>query len=51
MIVRFLAVLELCKQGRVDLEQASSFAELRVCWLGPDGVDAEPGFDVEEYQG
>jgi segregation and condensation protein A len=51
VIVRFLAVLELCKQGRVELEQASSFAELRVCWLGLDGVDAGPGFDVEEYQG
>jgi segregation and condensation protein A len=52
VIVRFLAVLELYKQGQVDLEQASSFAELQVCWIGQENV--EPGLsgsNVEEYQG
>ena len=33
VIVRFLAVLELFKQGVVDLEQAASFGELQVTWL------------------
>jgi segregation and condensation protein A len=48
IIVRFLALLELYKQGLVDLEQASSFAELQVSWLG----GAAPGaIEVEEYQG
>ena len=37
VIVRFLAVLELFKQGLVDLEQAISFGELQVTWLGGDG--------------
>ena len=47
IIVHFLALLELYKQGLVDLEQAVSFAELQVSWLGgADGVA-----DVEEYQG
>ena len=36
VIVRFLALLELYKQGLVDLEQASSLAELHVYWLGPE---------------
>jgi segregation and condensation protein A len=47
IIVRFLALLELYKQGLVDLEQTGSFAELQVSWLGGDPSPAE----VEEYQG
>jgi segregation and condensation protein A len=47
VIVHFLALLELYKQGLVDLEQASSFTELRVWWLGAAAGPAE----VEEYQG
>ena len=51
VIVRFLALLEMYKQGLVDLDQATSFAELTVSWIG----DGEPGpvvVDlVEEYQG
>jgi segregation and condensation protein A len=34
VIVRFLAVLELYKQGAVDLHQASTFGQLDVEWLG-----------------
>jgi segregation and condensation protein A len=52
VIVRFLAVLELYKQGLVDLEQASSFGELHVCWLGPEhGSPGGAPLEVEEYQG
>ena len=57
VIVRFLAALELCKQGRVELDQAGSFAELHLRWVG----DGEPGDarageavaldQVEEYVG
>jgi segregation and condensation protein A len=35
LIVRFLAVLELFKQGVIDLEQPASFADLIVMPLGP----------------
>lgn len=38
VVVRFLAVLELCKQGLVDLEQAERFGDIRVTWLGPEAV-------------
>ena len=43
VIVRFLAVLELYKQGLVDLEQATSFGDLHIAWLGADGDDAVAG--------
>jgi segregation and condensation protein A len=48
VIVRFLAVLELYKQGAVELEQSENFGELGVIWLGqPDAEHLE----VEEYTG
>ncbi len=34
VVVHFLAVLELYKQGLIDLEQAASFGELVVIWSG-----------------
>jgi len=42
VIVRFLAVLELFKQGLVDLEQAEQFGDLEIIWLGEDGTDGMP---------
>jgi len=49
VIVRFLAVLELYKQGAIDLEQSERLGELRVTWLG---LDTELGdLPIEEYQG
>ncbi|MGH9055541.1 MAG: segregation and condensation protein A [Acidimicrobiales bacterium] len=51
VIVRFLAVLELYKQGLVELEQARTFAELHVTWLGEADGSAPLDLRVEEYQG
>lgn len=34
VIVRFLALLELCKQGLVDLRQEGTFGTLEIEWLG-----------------
>jgi len=34
VIVHFLALLELYKQGRVELDQAESFGDLTVAWVG-----------------
>jgi chromatin segregation and condensation protein Rec8/ScpA/Scc1 (kleisin family) len=36
--VRFLAVLELFKKGLVDLDQAHTFGDIGVVWLGEDGA-------------
>ncbi len=36
VVVRFLAVLELYKEGAVELDQPTSFGELRITWLGEE---------------
>ena len=53
VIVRFLAVLELYKEGLVDLDQGVTFGELRVRWLGEGGslVPHAVMQSVGEYQG
>lgn len=39
VVVRFLAVLELFKQGLIDLEQPTTFGELTILWLGGEVDD------------
>jgi len=34
VVVHFLGLLELYKQGLVDLDQTATFGELRVLWTG-----------------
>ena len=36
IIVRFLAVLELFKQGLVDIAQGQTFGRIEITWLGED---------------
>lgn len=48
VIVRFLALLELYKQGAIDLEQNERLGELRVTWVGDVELSE---MRVEEYQG
>ena len=50
MIVRFLAVLELFKQGIVDLDQAGNFAELIVRPLDPDERVALDLASIEDWE-
>ena len=50
VIVRFLALLEMYKQGMIDLEQSERVGELRVTWLGTDAALLDE-LAVEEYQG
>jgi segregation and condensation protein A len=53
VIVRFLALLELCKRGRVDLEQGETFGDLVVTWIGDTAVLSVVGAGdaFEEYEG
>jgi segregation and condensation protein A len=52
VIVRFLAVLEMYKQGLVDLDQTETFGDLTVVWLGAEGGNlSDLDFEVEEYAG
>lgn len=39
VVVRFLAVLELYKQGLIDLHQPTTFGDLTISWLGGDVDD------------
>jgi segregation and condensation protein A len=50
VVVRFLAVLELFKQGLVEVEQADRFGDIRIEWTGPQ--DADPtALPVDVYEG
>ncbi len=49
MVARFLAVLELYREGRVSLDQVAPLGDLYLSWAD----QAEPGVhhDIEEYDG
>ena len=50
VIVRFLAVLELFKQGVVELDQAEQFGEIEITWTGGEHLDADE-FEIDVYEG
>jgi len=50
VIIRFLALLELYKQGYVELDQAERFGEIDVTWIGGTEVDADT-VAVDVYEG
>ena len=52
VVVHFLGLLELYKQGLVDLDQTATFGELRVLWTG-GLLEATPeqGEDREALEG
>jgi len=51
VIVRFLAVLEMFKQGLVELDQAETFGEIEIRWMGAD-VDARVSAGlIDDYEG
>jgi segregation and condensation protein A len=61
IIVRFLALLELCKIGRVNLGQGRTFGDLRIDWLEVDealaavtsgmGLGELAGIEIDDYEG
>ncbi|MEY2419504.1 MAG: segregation and condensation protein [Actinomycetota bacterium] len=51
VIVTFLALLEMFKQGLIEIEQSERFATLRVEWVGGEDPDAIADLFVEDYQG
>jgi segregation and condensation protein A len=61
VIVRFLALLELCKMGRVTLGQGSTFGDLEISWLPVEehlagvgsglGLAELGGYEIDEYGG
>jgi segregation and condensation protein A len=60
VIVRFLALLELCKMGRVGLGQGRTFGDLQIAWLEGDvlagvssgrGLAEMGGYQIDDYEG
>ena len=53
VIVRFLALLELYKQGAIELYQTESFGQLTVEWLGFPSALTETGIEamIDVYEG
>ena len=51
VVVRFLAVLELFKQGFVDLDQVQSFGDIQIVWLGRFRNELEELDPVDAYDG
>ena len=50
VIVRFLAVLELFKQGMLEVDQSERFGDIRIEWTGPRDLDAA-ALAVDIYEG
>ena len=46
IVVRFLAILEMFKQGLVELEQASIFGDITIEWVGDRGGADLASIDV-----
>jgi segregation and condensation protein A len=50
VIVRFLALLELFKQGVIELEQTERFGDIEVVWSHDDAIDTE-AILIDAYDG
>ncbi len=53
VVLRFLALLEMYKQGWIELEQLDRFGEIEVIWVGEDALVGAggPSFSVDDYEG
>jgi segregation and condensation protein A len=52
VIVHFLALLELYKQGVIELDQFDTFGEIEISWLGAEAlVRVGAGAAVDDYEG
>jgi segregation and condensation protein A len=51
VVVRFLAVLELFKQGLVDLDQPRSFGDIEIVWLAAPDLRADDLASIDVYDG
>ena len=50
VIIRFLAVLELYKQGAVEIDQPERFGDIEVTWTAGDDFDTE-AILIDAYEG
>lgn len=50
IIVRFLALLELFKQGYLEIEQSEKFGDIDIVWIGEERV-AVGAIAIDDYEG
>jgi len=51
VVVHFLAVLELYKQGYVDIDQPSAFGDIEIIWVGSAAMAGADLGSVDSYEG
>ena len=52
VIVRFLALLELFKQGAIDLDQNEHFGDIEIIWNGVAvGAGGAMDIEIDDYEG
>jgi segregation and condensation protein A len=51
VIVCFLAILEMYKQGYVDILQADRFGDIEVQWTGEGPESANDIIEIDSYEG
>jgi segregation and condensation protein A len=51
VIVRFLALLELFKQGLVELDQTERFGDIDILWVAGGTPVSVGAFSIDDYEG
>ena len=51
VIVRFLALLEMFKQGMVELDQTERFGDIDIVWLGHEPTVSVGALAIDDYEG
>ncbi len=51
IVVRFLAVLELFKQGFIELDQPAAFGDIEIIWVGSPALDVADLAGIDTYDG
>ena len=51
IVVRFLAVLELFKQGLVELDQPRAFGDIEIIWTGSPALSVTDPASIDTYDG
>ncbi len=51
IVVRFLAVLELFKQGFVELDQPAAFGDIEIIWIGSPALGVADLAGIDTYEG
>ncbi len=51
VIVRFLALLEMFKQGMVELDQAERFGDIDIVWVARDARVSVGALAIDDYEG